>query len=169
MEKGKLEADVCINPFRSISYGQNFVFLHYGLGAGYEIHGYYSKWGSIDDWGTKNTYESYIGILKQWFSQDRIDLATVIGYRKVLANRGTASLIGPGILYTYRLNGSVRLAGHLQYIGDLNSDPIRGYNKGYTFELGYYQMLTSKLELAAGLFTNSTGATRPIYTFNFYF
>lgn len=170
LEKGKLEADVCLNPFDSIGYGQNFIFLHYGLGNYYELHGYLSKWGAVSRWDN-STYEGYIGILKQWLAWPKLDLATVVGVRKVF-NSFNPSLIGPGILYTFRVTPRFRLAGHLQYIGDISSQGhliISNYNLGYTSELGGYYKFNENFELAAGIFTNSTGDPRPIYTLNYYF
>jgi hypothetical protein len=172
LEKGKFEIDVAINPFKSITYGQNFAFLHYGLGKGFEIHGYLSKHGVIYDW-KDSTYETYIGLLKQWASFECVDLATVIGIRKVLRPLSDPSLIGPGFLYTFKIKPSFRIAGHLQYIGNIdmqdNKYEVTPYNLGYTSEVGLYFMLTEHLEFASGFFTNSKGITRPIYTFNYYF
>ena len=172
LEKGKFEIDVAVNPFKNITYGQNFAFLQYGLGNGYEVHGYLSKHGTIYDWDN-STYETYMGILKQWASFKYVDLATVIGIRKVLNPANDPSLIGPGILYTLKINPIFRIAGHLQFIGNIhqqqNGYEITPLNLGYTSEIGLYLMLTKHLEFAFGCFTNSTGDPRPIYTFNYYF
>ena len=168
MEKGKLELDVCVNPFESIQYGQNWVFFHYGLGNGYELHGYQSKWGTLYNWND-STYESYLGMLKQWASYEYIDLATSVGIRKVLRPEANPSLIGPGILYTLKINKKFRIGGHLQYIGEITPNEIRNYNLGYTWETGLYYFISQSTELAFGVFTNSTGDIRPIYTLNFYF
>lgn len=172
LDKGRLELDVAINPFKSISYGQNFVFGHYGLGNGYEIHGYYSKWGTIFDWND-SIYESYVGILKQWGQYEYLDLATSVGVRRVSQVGDIPTLFGPGILYTWKISPVFRIAGHLNYIADIiNQDGktiLIGYNSAYTWEIGFYYMLTSGFELAGGVFTNSLGNVRPIYTLNFYF
>lgn len=172
LEKGEFEIDVAVNPFRSIEYGQNFAFLHYGLGNGYEVHGYLSKWGTICDWDN-STYETYMGILKQWANFEYVDLATVIGIRKVLNPANNPSLIGPGVLYTLKTNPSFRIAGHLQFIGNIYQQhgryEVTPLNLGYTSEIGLYFMLTKHLEFAFGCFTNSAGIPRPIYTFNYYF
>jgi hypothetical protein len=172
LDQGKFEVDAAVNPFPSITYGQNFVFLHYGLGNKYEVHGYFSKWGTIYNW-QDSTYEGYIGILKQWAEFERLDLATVLGIRKVMSADASPSLIGPGFLYTIKINKIFRLAGHLQYIGDISNSgnqwSVKNYNRGYTSEVGLYLFLTPSFELAGGAFTNSEGTTRPIYTLNFYF
>lgn len=170
LEKGKFQLDVCINPFESISYGQNFVFFHYGIGAAYEIHGYFSKHGTIQNW-KNSTYEGYCGILKQWANFEYVDLATCVGIRKVLADSVNPSLIGPGVLYTLKINPTFRIAGHLQYIGEINTkkNEIIPLNLGYTYEIGLYFMLSKQLEFAIGCFTNSEGIPRPIYTFDYYF
>jgi len=168
MEKGKFELDVSINPLTDINYGQNFVFLHYGLGNEFELHGFFSKHGDIYNWNNSN-YEGYIGLLKQWYSSERLDLATCVGIRKVLTTSMNPSLIGPGFLYTYRINQDFRLAGHLQYIGDFSAQGLVNYGRGYTSEVGFYWLFTEHLELALGIFTNSQSLARPIYTFNYYF
>ena len=168
LDKGKLEADLCVNPFESISYGQSWVFLHYGLGNKYELHGYFSKHGAIQNWSNSN-YEGYIGILKQWLEWKYLDLATVVGVRKVITTSANASLIGPGVLYTFKISNLFRVAGHLQYIGDIQGTNAPPYNYGYTSEVGFYYFLTKNLELALGAFTNSQLITRPIYTINYYF
>lgn len=166
LPKGKFEVDVSVNPFPSIKYGQNFVFLHYGLGKGYEINGYLSKWGTIYDWNNSH-YETYIGFLKQWADFEYLDLATEVGLRKVLTY-DTFSLIGPGVLYTLKIQPSFRIAGHLQYIGSISPDGITAYNRGYTAEIGGYYKFNPGFEFALGAFMNSAGEVRPIYTFNFY-
>lgn len=167
LKQGKFEADVAINPFQSISYGQNFVFLHYGLGNDYELHGYLSKHGSIFRW-TSALDEVYAGILKQWADFEYLDLATSIGIRKVFSS-ATPSLLGPGVLYTLKISKKFRIAGHLQYAGEILSSGIRKLALGYTSEIGGYLKLTENVEFAAGAFTNSEGEARPIYTVNFYF
>ncbi|MDD4179527.1 MAG: hypothetical protein PHH14_05710 [Candidatus Margulisbacteria bacterium] len=168
LEKGKFELDVCVNPFSSITYGQSWLFYHYGLGNKWEIHGYTSKWGAITNWDN-SIYEGYIGFLKQWGEWEYLDLATCLGVRKVVNMNTDPSLIGPGILYTIKMGEGWRVAGHLQFIGDISTSGIRPLNNGYTAELGIYKMIRDGLELAVGGFMNSTGETRPIYTVNFYF
>lgn len=168
LDRGKFEADIAINPFREISYGQNFVFMQYGLGNKYEAHGYLSKWGTIFDW-ENSAYEGYIGILKQWADFKYVDFATSIGLRKVL---NLLTLYGPGILYTIKINKYFRIAGHLNYVGDITSKnntlTLTNYNNGYAAEAGFYLKLTQNIEFALGGFMNTTGLVRPIYTFNFY-
>jgi len=172
MGKGKFEIDVAVNPFESVDYGQNFAFLHYGIGNGFEVHGYVSKWGTIYDWNN-STYETYMGILKQWANFRYVDLATAIGIRKVLNPANDTSLIGPGILYTLKINPVFRISGHLQLISSIFQRPggfeTAPLNLGYTSEIGLYFMLTKHLEFAFGCFTNSAGIPRPIYTVNYYF
>jgi hypothetical protein len=164
--KGQFEIDVSVNPLPSIKYGQSFAFLHYGLGSGYEVNGYFSKWGAIFD-GQNSNYKAFTGVLKQWADYEYLDLATEIGLRKVLTN-STFSLIGPGILYTLKIQPSFRIAGHLQYIGAISPDGITAYNRGYTAEIGGYYKFNPGFEFALGVFMNSTGDIRPIYTLNFY-
>lgn len=172
MAKGKLELDVCVNPFRNIDYGQNWVFWHYGLGNEWEYHGYLSKWGNIFDWQGSD-YEGYMGFLKQWANYEKLDLATCLGIRKIFDSLSNPSLIGPGILYTIKLTPQVRMAGHLQYIGEISENDghigIKKLNLGYTSEIGLYNKFNETVELAVGVFTNSMGEPRPIYTVNFYF
>lgn len=169
LDKGSFEADIAINPFKSITYGQNFVFMQYGLGNKYEAHGYLSKWGTIFDW-ENSTYEGYLGIIKQWADFKYVDLATSVGLRKVL---DLLTLYGPGILYTIKINKYFRIAGHLNYVGDIisNNDTstLTNYNNGYAAEIGFYLKLTQSAEFALGGFMNTTGLIRPIYTLNFYF
>ena len=171
MDKGKIELDVAINPFESVNYGQNFVFGHYGLGNGYEIHGYFSKWGTIFNWDN-STYESYIGILKQWVSFEQLDLATSVGIRNVYLSGDVPDLFGPGILYTWKISKLFRIAGHINYIAEIinqeNRITLNAYGAGYTWEVGFYYLLTPGFELAFGAFTNTLGNIRPIYTLNFY-
>ena len=52
----------------------------------------------------KTSYEIYLGVLKQWAGFEYFDFATSIGLRKVLDENGPFSLIGPGVLYTYKVN-----------------------------------------------------------------
>ncbi|HVN67939.1 MAG TPA: hypothetical protein VMT55_06165, partial [Candidatus Sulfotelmatobacter sp.] len=154
LDKGKAELDFSVNPFSSISYGQSWVFFHYGLGGGYEVHGYQSKWGAITDWNN-SVYESYLGLLKQWAHFDRVDLATAVGVRQVWQAGVDPTLIGPGILYTVRVTDQWRVAGHLQYIGDISGQTVSAYNLGYTSEIGLYYMFRPGWEIAGGIFTNS--------------
>lgn len=169
LNKGKFEADIAINPFSSITYGQNFVFMQYGLGNNYEAHGYLSKWGTIFDW-KNSAYEGYIGILKQWADFEYLDLASSVGIRKAL---DILTLYGPGILYTLKINKHFRIAGHLNFVGDITSKnntlTLTNYNNGYAAEVGFYLKLTQSIEFALGGFMNTHGLVRPIYTFNFYF
>lgn len=168
LKKDKFEVDICINPFSQITYGQNFTFLHYGLGNSFEAHGYLSKWGTINDWENP-VYEGYFGILKQWADFKYADFATSIGLRKVL---NLLTLYGPGILYTLKINSHFRIAGHLNYVADIKNvnDQVimTNYNNGYAAEMGFYIKLNDAIEIAAGGFMNTTGQVRPIYTFNFY-
>ena len=167
LQKGKIELDVALNPSESIVNGQNFAFLQYGLGSGYEVHGYVSKYGTF--FTHKNdTWEYYGGILKQWLSYKQLDLATSVGIRAKTLSTAKPCLIGPGVLYTINLTKVWRVAGHLQYIGELVAGGVRAFNRGYTAEMGLYYRFSYGFEIAAGLFMNSGADVRPIYTFNFY-
>ena len=170
MGPGKLEVDVTINPFESVTYGQNFAYAHYGLGNLFEVNGYVSKWGTITNWND-STYEIYMGVMKQWATVGPLDLSTAVGLRKVLRGTDNFSLIGPGVLYAWHLSPVLRLAGHFQYIGELKNSAgltLGALNQGFTHEIGFYYRVAFHLELAAGIFTNSQGTPRPIYSFNFY-
>ena len=173
MDKGKLELDFCVNPFDFVEYGQNYIFWHYGLGDGWETHGYASKYGYITNWDSTQTYELYSGILKQFYSSEYLDLAASIGLRKVFVPYTNFSVFGPSLLYTFKINRTIRIAGHIMPITDVPRDGsgigFRPLNRGYTTEIGAYFRLNEHAEIAFGAFTTTASRTTPIYTFNWYF
>lgn len=167
LEKGKLEIDAAVNPSKTFDYGQNYLFIHYGLGNGYEINGYLSKFGTVYDWH-EGLSEWYAGILKQWYYSPLIDLGTVLGVRRRTAPGEVPSLFGPGIYYTFKLNPVFKIGGHVQYIGSFQDGTIKPLNNGFSTEIGFYYKFNPRFEFAIGAYSTTTLRILPNYTFNFY-
>jgi hypothetical protein len=123
---GKNNWDISLtwNPFKYFKHGQSYIVLGYGLTDKMDIHGYISD---SNDYSTNY----YAGLSYQFFKSKRLDISTAIGLRKYV-DSSTTHLFLPQLLYTYRINNIIKIAG--SFVNIKNQD-INNKNLGFATDV----------------------------------